>query len=292
MSILKMASESKHAPLIAAGVGIAGVIGVAVSASRDTLKAKRKLDAERDSIDFAISRIKQRAAEIKGEQANAHANVDPQKSFDLKSASYELIQKVKYVVPLVWKCYIPTAVISAATISAVFLSWKFGRTQLNASKLATYMAQETFKSYSTNVKKRLAEGSLTEETLKQEEAEFEKEMARQAVERGQSSVIINGDEVPVMDEYSGRVFLSSIASIREAVNSVNEEIFQDLYSSLTDFYHHLGLEPTGASDEVGWNADHPLRVVFGTKILDNGKPAIVMSYELDPFGGYSELKLR
>ena len=88
MSILNVASKSKHAPLIAAGVGIAGVIGVAVSASRDTLKAKRKMDAERDSIDFAIDQIKRRSAEIKGESASARTNVDPQKSFDLKSASY------------------------------------------------------------------------------------------------------------------------------------------------------------------------------------------------------------
>lgn len=289
MSILNMASKSKHAPLIAAGVGIAGVIGVAVSASRDTLKAKRKLDAERDSIDFAINRIKQRAAEIKGESANSHENVDPQKSFDLKSASYELIQKVKYVVPLVWKCYIPTAVISAATISAVFLSWKFGRTQLNASKLATYMAQETFKSYSTNVKRRLAEGSLTEETLKQEEAEA-RIVKSNDPGSDPSVLIVAGDQVPVLDGYSGRTFYSSVASIREAVNNVNEEIFGNLYSSLTDFYDHLGLEPTGGSDEVGWNADHPLKVTFGAVLLDNGKPCIRMDYELDPYHGYAELR--
>lgn len=287
MSILKMASESKHAPLIAAGVGIAGVIGVAVSASRDTLKAKRKMDVERDSIDFAISRIKQRAAEIKGENANSHENADPQKSFNLKSASYELLQKVKYVVPLVWKCYIPTAVISAATISAVFLSWKFGRTQLKLSNLATYMAEQTFKSYSTNVRKRLEEGSLTEETLAREETE-----AKGLVKTKDSSsaIVINGDQVPVLDRYSGRTFHSSIANIREAVNNVNEEIFGSMYSSLTDFYDHLGLDATGVSDEVGWNADHPLKVSFSTTILENGQPALVMEYELDPYYGYSELR--
>ena len=287
MSILKMASESKHAPLIAAGVGIAGVIGVAVSASRDTLKAKRKMDAERDSIDFAISRIKQRAAEIKGENANSHENADPQKSFNLKSASYELLQKVKYVVPLVWKCYIPTAVISAATISAVFLSWKFGRTQLKVSKLATYMAEQTFQTYASNVKRRLEDGSLTEETLAREESE-----AKGLVKTKDSSsaIVINGDQVPVLDRYSGRTFHSSIANIREAVNNVNEEIFGSMYSSLTDFYDHLGLDATGVSDEVGWNADHPLKVSFSTTILENGQPALVMEYELDPYYGYSELR--
>ena len=287
MSILKMASESKHAPLIAAGVGIAGVIGVAVSASRDTLKAKRKMDAERDSIDFAISRIKQRAAEIKGENANSHENADPQKSFNLKSASYELLQKVKYVVPLVWKCYIPTAVISAATISAVFLSWKFGRTQLKVSKLATYMAEQTFQTYASNVKRRLEDGSLTEETLAREESE-----AKGLVKTKDSSsaIVINGDQVPVLDRYSGRTFHSSIANIREAVNNVNEEIFGSMYSSLTDFYDHLGLDATGVSDEVGWNADHPLKVSFSTTILENGQPALVMDYELDPYAGYSELR--
>lgn len=287
MSILNMASKSKHAPLIAAGVGIAGVIGVAVSASRDTLKAKRKMDAERDSIDFAIDQIKRRSAEIKGESASARSNVDPQKSFDLKSASYELIEKVKYVVPLVWKCYIPTAMISAATIGAVFLSWKFGRTQLKISKMATYMAEQTFQTYASNVKRRLQDGSLTEETLAREEAE-----AKGLVKtKGSSSaIIINGDQVPVVDRYSGRTFHSSIATIREAVNNVNEEIFGNLYSSLSDFYDHLGLEPTGVSDDVGWNADHPLKVSFDTTLLENGQPALVMDYELDPFSGYAELR--
>lgn len=287
MSILNTAAQSKHAPLIAAGIGIAGVIGVAVSASRDTLKAKRTMDAKRDSIDFAIDRIKQRSAEIKGESANARTNSDPQKSFHLKSASYELLEKVKYVVPLVWKCYIPTAVISAATIGAVFLSWKFGRTQLKISNLATYMAEQTFQTYSSNVKRRLQDGSLTEETLAREEAE-----AKGLVKTNGSSsaIIINGDQVPVVDCYSGRTFSSSIASIREAVNDVNEEIFSSLYASLTDFYDRLGLEPTSVSDEVGWNADHPLKVSFDTTLLDNGKPALVMNYELDPFSGYAELR--
>lgn len=287
MSILNMASQSKHAPLIAAGVGIAGVIGVAVSASRDTLKAKRTMDAKRDSIDFAIDRIKQRSAEIKGESASARTNSDPQKSFDLKSASYEMIEKVKYVVPLVWKCYIPTAAISAATIGAVFLSWKFGRTQLKISNLATYVAEQTFQTYSSNVKRRLQDGSLTEETLAREEAE-----AKGVVKTNGSSsaIIINGDQVPVVDCYSGRTFSSSIANIREAVNNVNEEIFSSLYASLTDFYDHLDLEPTGVSDEVGWNADHPLKVSFDTTLLDNGQPALVMNYELDPFSGYAELR--
>lgn len=287
MSILKMASQSKHAPLIAAGVGIAGVIGVAVSASRDTLKAKRKMDAERDSIDFAIDQIKRRAAEIKGENANSHENADPQKSFNVKSASYELLEKVKYVVPLVWKCYIPTAAISAATIGAVFLSWKFGRAQLKISNLATYMAEQTFQTYASNVKRRLQDGSLTEEALAREESE-----AKGLVETkdASSAIIINGDQVPVVDRYSGRTFHSSVAAIREAVNNVNEEIFGNLYASLTDFYDHLGLEPTGVSDEVGWNADHPLKVSFDTTLLDNGQPALVMEYELDPYAGYSELR--
>lgn len=287
MSILNMASKSKHAPLIAAGVGIAGVIGVAVSASRDTLKAKRKMDAERDSIDFAIDQIKRRSAEIKGESASARSNVDPQKSFDLKSESYELIEKVKYVVPLVWKCYIPTAAISAATIGAVFLSWKFGRTQLKISKMATYMAEQTFQTYASNVKRRLQDGSLTEETLAREETEAKGLVKAQ---NASSAIIINGDQVPVVDRYSGRTFHSSIATIREAVNNVNEEIFGNLYSSLSDFYDHLGLEPTGVSDDVGWNADHPLKVSFDTTLLENGQPALVMDYELDPFSGYAELR--
>ena len=288
MSILNMASKSKNAPLIAAGIGIAGVIGVAVSASRDTLKAKRAMDAKRDSIDFAIDQIKRRSAEIKGESANARSNVDPQKSFHLKSASYELLEKVKYVVPLVWKCYIPTAVISAATIGAVFLSWKFGRTQLKVSNLATYMAEQTFQTYASNVKRRLQDGSLTEETLAREETEAKGLVKAQNV--SSSAIIINGDQVPVVDCYSGRTFSSSIAAIREAVNNVNEEIFGSLYASLTDFYDHLGLEPTGVSDEVGWNADHPLKVSFDTTLLENGQPALVMNYELDPFSGYSELR--
>lgn len=287
MSFLTQASKSKHAPLIAAGVGIAGVIGVAVSASRDTLKAKRKLDSERDSIDFAINQIKLRAAEIKGANANQRENVDPQKKFDLKSASYELIEKVKYVVPLVWKCYIPTAALSAATIGAVFLSWKIGSAQLKVSKMATYMAEQTFQTYSKNVMKRFEEGTLTKEDLVKEEADAK---ATIKSEKSGAGIIINGDQVPVVDNYSGRTFYSSIADIREAVNNVNEEIFGNLYASLTDFYDHLNLEPTGVSDEVGWNADHPLKVTFDAILLENGKPALTMDYELDPFSGYSELR--
>lgn len=287
MSFLTQISTSKHAPLVAAGFGIAGVIGVAVSASRDTLKAKRKMDAERDSIDFAINQIKRRAAEIKGASASQRSNVDPQEAFNLKSASYELLEKVKYVVPLVWKCYIPTVAISAATIGAVFLSWKMGSAQLKVAKMATYMAEQTFQTYSKNVMKRLEEGTLTKETLAEEESES-KGMVKANKEF--SGIVINGDQVPVLDTYSGRTFQSSMTAIREAANSVNETIFGHLYgyASLTDFYDHLNLEPTGVSDEVGWNADHPLRITFGATLLENGSPALQLDYELDPFSGYAD----
>lgn len=289
MSILKMAPKSKHAPLIAAGVGIAGVIGVAVSASRDTLKAKRVMDAERDSIDFAISQIKQRSAEIKGESASERTDKDPQKSFDLKSASYELIEKVKYVVPLVWKCYIPTAVTSAATISAIAISWKFGQAREKLAKMAGYMAEQTLKSYSTNVMKRLEDGTLNKETLAQEEADA-RGLVNPNVRKANSAIVVDGDQVLILDSFSGRTFYGSIASVRESVNNVNEQVFSSLYASLSDFYDHLGLEPTGVSDDVGWNADHPLKVMFDAVLLENGKPCITMDYQLDPFSGYAELR--
>ena len=68
------------------------------------------------------------------------------------------------------------------------------------------------------------------------------------------------------------------------------QMIYDNYVSLNEFYDLLGREHTELGDELGWNLDSGLiEVDFTSKIADNGKPCIVISYSVAPRYDYSKL---
>lgn len=66
-------------------------------------------------------------------------------------------------------------------------------------------------------------------------------------------IVIESGKVLCYDMYTDRYFESTAENIRRACNKINEELFQTQYASLSNFYDHVGLMPTGFSNDVGWN---------------------------------------
>ena len=104
-------------------------------------------------------------------------------------------------------------------------------------------------------------------------------------------VIITGSgEVLCYETITGRYFNSSVETIRQAQNTLNAEMLNEMYVSLNDLFREIGLPVTGYGEEVGWTVDKQLDIQFSTVLSDDGRPAVAIGYNYTPIKGYSSLQ--
>ena len=181
-----------------------------------------------------------------------------------------------------WKCYIPTAISIGVTVSSIVALNYFGERRVAAASAAAALSEAAFSNYRSKVIERL--GDEEEKTV------YKESKAAELHDKAHEFIIIGDDDVLMLDEWSGRYFKSSVETIRAAVNDTNKDVFDNVYASLEDFYERIGLEPTIESQEVGWNSDSLMAVSFTPIMAPNNKPALAISYDARPFGGYSTLR--
>ncbi len=70
-------------------------------------------------------------------------------------------------------------------------------------------------------------------------------------------------------------------TVRRAVNDVNEQIFQEMYASLNDFFNRIGIPASRVGSEVGWTTDNKLEVRYSTQLV-GGRPCVVIDYHKEP----------
>jgi len=184
-------------------------------------------------------------------------------------------QKVK----MVWKEYIPPAVMLTTTVAAIILANQIGSRRAAAITAAFKLSEKMSEEYREKIVKTL--GVKAEEKARSELA------GEKAVKNPPpNSLIIAGSEVLFFDELSGRWFTNEVEAVRKAVNDINYQVNNYYSASLSDFYEMIGLAKTVFSDEVGWNTDDLLEVRFSATLLDSGKPAISIAYNNNPIRGF------
>jgi hypothetical protein len=235
-----------NSPGILTGLGVAGTVTTAVLAVKATIVASEK---------FRVA---------KEHQIDYNGRTDT---------------PIKEVIELVWKDYIPTAAVGTATIAAIVAANHIGSRRAAAIAAAFKLSEQLSGEYKDRVVKTL--GLKNEEKMRSELAADK--MARTP---GSEVIIISGSEVVFFDEWSGRYFKNEMETIRKAVNEINYKINNYYSASLSDFYEMIGLPKTQISDEFGWNTDELLDVEYGSTVLQDGRPAISISYNKVPIRGY------
>jgi hypothetical protein len=56
------------------------------------------------------------------------------------------------------------------------------------------------------------------------------------------------------DDFSGRIFESTIEKVLEAEYNINRDLSMQGYATLNEFYDYLGLVPIDGGDELGWSS--------------------------------------
>lgn len=180
---------------------------------------------------------------------------------------------------LVWKEFIPAAAVGTVTIAAIIAGNQIGTRRAAAITAAFKISEQLSEEYKKKVLETL--GLQKEEKMRSELA-ADKMIANPPPS---GLLIVAGSDVLCFDELSGRYFHSQIEAIRKAVNEINYKVNNYYCASLTDFYEMIGLSATGFSEEVGWNTDKLLEVVFSTTMYED-KPAVLLSYETAPTRSY------
>jgi hypothetical protein len=193
------------------------------------------------------------------------------------SVSYDSLQGFE-IVKLVWKEFIPAAIVGAATVTCVI-----GANHINSRRAAAIVAafklsEELANEYKEKVVKTL--GAQKEEKMRAD-------LAKERMDRvgGSETIIIMGSEVLFYDQLTGRFFKNEMTKVERAENEINYQINNYYHASLTDFYEKIGLSATPFSDEVGWNSDELLKVEYTATLQDN-KPAIAIAFRTTPIRGY------
>ena len=184
---------------------------------------------------------------------------------------------------LVWKEFIPAISVGVVTIASTIGANRIGTRRTVAMATALSITERAFTDYRGKVVERL--GQKKEQGVLDEIAA---DRTRENPVSNQVLVLGNGD-VLCFDLFTGRYFNSSVDALKKAQNDVNAQIINCMYASLGDFYDHIGLPGTSFSEEVGWNSDKLLDLIFSAIISDDDRPCITIDFRTVPIRDYHHL---
>jgi len=232
-----------NSPVILTAVGVVGTVGTAYLTGKATFKAAELLRAE-----------------------ESHHT----KEWGVRHPTDEAVK-------LVWKLYIPPAVAGAATIAAIIGANHIHGRRAAGLAAAYSLSERAFSEYKEKVIERL--GDKKEREVRDEVAQ---DRVRNNPVNDNTVLITDNGEVLCYDHFTGRYFKSSMEALKRAENEVNHLILNQGYASVSDLYELLGLPITSFSDEVGWNTDKMLSLVFSTVLSQDGRPCISIDFDLHP----------
>ena len=237
----------KHGPEILTGIGIAGMVTSTVLAVRATPKAIRLLEEEANSKDDVLT----------------------------------VPEKVKTC----WKCYIPAAVTSAASIACLI-----GASSVNSKRNAALAAAYNISTAALTEYK----DKVIDTVGEKKERAIRDEIAKDKIEKTPvhtKEIIVTGKgKTLCYDGIFGRYFESDMDTIRRALNVINREIIHgDMYVSLNDFYDAIGIGPIPIGNELGWNIDDgEIEIDFSAQLTEDDRPCIVLDYSVAPRYNFSK----
>lgn len=253
-------SLAKHSPEILTGIGIAGMMTSTFLAVKATPKA--------------LMLIEKRKGELDDEYFDKQMNKDG----DLRNLKE--VKKLNFsdTIKVTWKCYIPAAVTSAASI-ACLIGASSVHIKRNAVLATAYQLSETAL---TEYREKVVEtiGEKKEEVIRDK-------VNKDRIEKNPVSkhevIITEKGNTLCYDHMTDRYFKSDIDKINKAVNEINNRILHDYYASLNDLYSELGLHHVSLGDKMGWNSDMGLiEVHFSAQVTDEGNPCLVMDFNRAP----------
>lgn len=249
---------AKNSPAILTAIGVTGTLGAAYLAAKGA---------------FQASEVLTKATEHKKAQLGEgfDEEVDGALSFEEKFN-------------LTWRLYAPAASCVVLSVTAIICANRIGDRRTAAMASAYSIVEKSYAEY---------RAKTTEKVGKKKEQEIRDEIAQDRQDANPPSsttFIVSGKgSTRCFDKWSGQYFTNDMESIRSAVNDFNQLVINSTFASLTELYHMIGVRPTRASDEVGWDTDKLLEVEYSGTLHADGTPCIAIDFRTMPNPRYSQL---
>lgn len=261
-----LSTISKNSTVILTTITVTGVVTTLVFGVKATPKAMNLIDDE-----------------LYSRYEKEDPNLTYQEWLGVKNCSAGWSERIRLLTPLelvgtVWKCYIPTAIMAAITMGSAIGAHSIHVRQ-NAALASLYSLTETaFKEYQTKIVDTIG---------KNKELKVRDELAVDAMNKhplGSSEVILTGKgESLFYDALSGRYFKSDIERIKRAMHQVNNDIVNEKFITLNDFYAALGLEHVVLGEDTGWNLGYgAFDIQFTARMTPEEEVCIAMNYDVQP----------
>ena len=256
----------KNAPLLLMLAGIGGLAATVVSAVKATPLAIDKMDDE-------IAKRYEKG-EIEYEELPMSVNKS-----DMEFRFNEL--GPKQIVKSCWKCYVPTVILGALSISSFIGSYKVNTARLTAMTAMYEFTANAYDRYRRNVAKVSPKTDVKATKAARDERVKD-------IPESKFDGLTEGKEVCI-DLFTGNVFYSTREDVLVAVNKIKDKFLAgEMFVSLNEFYDEVDADHVGVGDDVGWSPDTDLDVQFDS-ILRNGKPCLTIGYFANPRFDYGSL---
>lgn len=176
---------------------------------------------------------------------------------------------------LLWKLYIPAVTTGAATCGSIVLANRIGTKRAAAMAAAFFTSERAFDEYREKVAETIG---------KKKEQDIRDEINKDAIKNhpiAQTLVVAENESV-CLDKYTGRVFNADMETLKQAQNDANYQLLNEGFLSLNEFYSKLGLDHIPIGEEVGWNSDKLMDLLFTSGLNEKGRPILVMDYAVVP----------
>lgn len=238
---------SNNSPVILTAIGVTGTLTTAYLAGKASWNASRV---------------------VRNEEAKRRLN-NP-----AESPESVLTNREKF--DMVWKLYIPAVTTGAATCTSIIFANRIGTKRAAALATAYSLSERAYAEYREKV---------VDEIGKEKDENIRKEIAKERIAANPPTELFlnaEGGKVLCHDAYTGRYFLSSKNDIEQARNEINYQINKSDTATLADFYQKVGLEPTSVSDEMGWNSEKQLEILWAPTVAPDGRPALSYDFAVVP----------
>jgi len=131
-----------------------------------------------------------------------------------------------------------------------------------------------------------------EQIGQEKEQEITKKMAQQKVDAITADSDItktSGGDVLFYDTVTGHLFTSSKVSVREALNRINERMFDEVYMEYSELCYELGYDGGYLAGINGWNIEDgivKLSELNEAGVTEDGKPFVILDFLIKPSGNY------
>lgn len=184
-------------------------------------------------------------------------------------------------VKLTWHLYIPAVGVGVTTIACVIGANRIGMRRAAAMAAAYSVSERAFEEYREKIVEKIGESK---------EREARDDLAQDRVNKKSVSdsqvIVTGGGDVLCFDQYTARYFQSDMETLKKAQNDLNYKILNNFYASLNDFYDKIGITRISHGDEVGWNSDRMVELVFSTTMSDDNRPCIAIDFDVSPVRDY------